>query len=87
MKKPFAKLFENEKLGQILVKIDCSDEDNFEAEVRVYFEPEEFGVCSTAFSFDSWDKAEEAFDKLDEELCLSIVEPVIEQFTGVFENA
>lgn len=81
--KKFAKLYEDENLGQILVKIDSAESDNHEAEVRIYFEPEGFGVCSTAFSYNSWDDAEDAFDKVDQEICVKIIEPLLEQFGGL----
>ena len=65
----FAKLFETEKYGQILVKIDSSDDG---PEVRFYFQPENLGVCSIAHSFkDSdagWLAAEKFFHKVDVEV-------------------
>lgn len=81
--KKFAKLFENEETGQILVKIDSAESDEHEAEVRIYFEPDGLGVCNTAFSFNDWEDAEEAFNKVDEQLCLDIIKPLIEQFGGL----
>lgn len=65
----FAKIFESEKYGQILVKIDS--DDNHDPEVRVYVEPPELGVCSVALSVKNededvaWSKAEELFQKLE----------------------
>ncbi len=78
----FAKLFDTD-IGQVLVKIDSSESEGFEAEVRIYFEPKGFGVCSTAFSFNDWDKAESAFELLDASKALEIVKPVINQFGGL----
>lgn len=72
----FAKLFYFEEIGQVLVKLDDGDKG---AEVRVYFQPKNLGVCSMAFTFkpDSeggeWDKAEKAFDLIDEDKAKDIV--------------
>ena len=78
----FAKIFDT-TIGQVLVKIDSAEADGFEAEVRIYFEPVGFGVCSTAFSFDNWDKAESAFELVDAEEALEIITLVIAQFSGI----
>ena len=82
MSKEFAKLYEDTDIGQILVKIDSADSDGHEAEVRIYFEPQGFGVCSTAFSYTSWEDAEKAFDMLDQELCIKIINPLLERIGG-----
>lgn len=63
----FAKLFEFDDIGQVLVKLD-SGEDG--PEVRFYFHPEGFGVCSMAVNFKGdedaqWDAAEAAFELVD----------------------
>jgi len=39
----FAKLYETEDHGQILVKLDAGDVG--QPEVRYYFEPKSLGVC------------------------------------------
>lgn len=63
----FAKLFESEAYGQILVKVDANDKG--EPEVRYFFQPEGLGVCSCAASFTDddagWDKAETLFAAVD----------------------
>jgi len=86
----FAKLYETE-LGQILVKVDSGE--NSEPEVRIFFEPEGLGVCSTAFTFkgeeeEQWERADEAFEKLTEHMCVELVEEFINKFVGkvVTEN-
>lgn len=43
----FAKLFEFEDLGQVLVMLDRGDDG---PEVRLYFKPNGLGVCSVACS-------------------------------------
>ena len=68
------------------MKIDSAESEEHEAEVRIYFEPKGLGVCSTALYLDDWDAAEEAFDKLDEQLCLDIIESLIEQFGGLSDD-
>ena len=65
----FAKIFESEKIGQILVKTEAGDDGM--PEVRYYFQPEDLGVCSAAISFpDSdagWELAEATFNASDME--------------------
>jgi len=61
----FAKLYETEEYGQILVKLDTNDEMN--PEVRYFFEPKNLGVCSIATIYQddsekSWDSAELIFN-------------------------
>ena len=77
----FAKLYKTKELGQILVKVDTNDKDG--AEVRYFFEPEGFGVCSVALEFiddeegSAWDKADDAFDKVDEDSATQFVENIV----------
>lgn len=62
--KQFAKLFEFEDLGQVLVMLDRGDDG---PEVRLYFKPDGLGVCSVACSNfpgdedEQWDHAEKEF--------------------------
>ncbi|MBV5972223.1 hypothetical protein [Pseudomonas aeruginosa] len=62
--KQFAKLFEFEDLGQVLVMLDRGDDG---PEVRLYFKPDGLGVCSVACSNfpggedEQWDHAEKGF--------------------------
>lgn len=85
----FAKLFQFEEIGQVLVKLDDGDEG---PEVRIYFQPENLGVCSTAFNFEEdqkgteWEKAEKAFEMVDEKTALSVVTELLKvtpKFGGV----
>jgi hypothetical protein len=63
----FAKIFESETLGQLLVKIDGNDHGA--PEIRVFFVPEGLGVCSVALAFtdndEGWDSADKAFDEVE----------------------
>lgn len=56
----FAKLFDHEKYGQLLVKLDTDNEGD--PEVRTYFKPKGLGVCSVAAGFkdddEGWELAE-----------------------------
>lgn len=76
----FAKLFQFEKIGQVLVKLDDGDEG---PEVRIYFQPENLGICSTAFNFKEdekgteWEKAESAFKMVDEKTAEGVVRELL----------
>ncbi len=76
----FAKLFVLETIGQVLVKLDDGENG---PEVRLYFQPEGLGVCSTAFNFKAdesgseWDKAEKAFEMVDSDKAEKIVRGVL----------
>lgn len=76
----FAKLFKFDDIGQVLVKVDDGEDG---AEVRVYFQPKGLGVCSTAFTFkadedeDENDKADKAFERIDEAKAYTIVTEVL----------
>lgn len=77
----FAKLYETEKYGQILVKIDRGGKRS-EPEVRFYVQPEDLGVCSLAAQYDDnddgWDKAEKFFESVDEEAAVQYVKHVFD---------
>ena len=81
----FAKLYES-KRGQVLVKLDTSH-DHYVPEVRFYFQPREFGVCSAAVSFidddDGWDKAEKYFKSIDKKGALEVVEETLRNIAAV----
>lgn len=81
----FAKLYET-KLGQILVKKD-TNEDSGNPEIRVYFEPEGFGVChiDTAMRDDSessWNDLDTIFDKITSKTAVKAVKAVLD--SGAF---
>jgi hypothetical protein len=61
----FAKLFESEKYGQLVVILQSADEGN--PEIRLFFKPSGLGVCSIAASFkddseQSWESCEKIFN-------------------------
>lgn len=70
----FAKMFESEEYGQVVVMND--DLDGLPA-VVVFFQPEGMGVCKAALKFsddeEGYDKCDAAFEKVDLELAESII--------------
>ena len=80
----FAKLYEVEETGQVLVKLSEGEDG---PEVRYYFEPEGLGVCSFAFQFkddekgSAWDKADAAFERADEEQALRLAKGMMQKMT------
>lgn len=65
----FAKLYDFEDLGQVLIVIDQSDDEDCVPSIKVSSIPSEnLGVCSTSFKYEDndegWDKARAAFDSL-----------------------
>ncbi|WP_426747237.1 hypothetical protein [Pseudomonas aeruginosa] len=75
--KQFAKLFEFEDLGQVLVMLDRGDDG---PEVRLYFKPDGLGVCSVACSNfpggedEQWDHAEKGFTTVNSQGVHEIVD-------------
>lgn len=71
----FAKIFETEEQGQILVKKDQTEGGC--AEVRFFFEPESLGVCSVAVNFDDtdagWASADNIFSEITEKMAVNMV--------------
>lgn len=96
MKKPFAKLFENEELGQVLITLDSRSEEGGVCQISISVEPEGFGVCSTNLIFggeesgetedEAWDKAEAAFAQIDEEKAFSMARSFVEQTQRMFSS-
>ena len=84
----FAKLFEHEKHGQLLVKMDMDQEGS--PEIRTFFEPEGFGVCSIAIGFpdtdEGWDGAETLFQAYGIEQAVVTVEGVMDRFVSEFDQ-
>jgi len=78
----FAKLYNSEKYGQILVKNDTDSEDG-SPEVRFYAQPEGFGICSLALGFkdsdEGFDSADEAFNNVDQEKAEEIISKMFEE--------
>ena len=80
----FAKLFENEEHGQLLVKLD-TDPETLNPEIRLYFQLPGTGVCSLAICWESdteedWDNADKAFERYDEKMAIGAVTSVKETY-------
>lgn len=62
----FAKLFESEKYGQILVVKSTDDYDK--PSIKFSCEPEGFGICSISANYadtdEGWDKRDVEFEKI-----------------------
>lgn len=76
----FAKLFDTDIYGQILVVIDEGDEG---PEVRFSFTPAGLGVCSQAIKYsqeseDGWNNAQNFFDSIDETIAIESIKPTID---------
>lgn len=69
MMEKFCKLFESEEYGQILLKLDHA-EDKEGAELRMFVQPPDLGVCSFALFYGDedadWDRAEKALADMDQ---------------------
>ena len=59
----FAKLFEDEKYGQILVMLDTNE--NGEPCVKIMAQPPGLGVCAFALSFKDEEDAQDTFDHIE----------------------
>lgn len=74
----FAKLFGSDD-SQVLVMLGKGDDDC--PELSVLFKPEGFGVCKLCYGFedsdDGWDKAEAAFEEIDEAKARVAVDAVL----------
>jgi len=77
----FAKLYETEKYGQIVVFNDvCEVEDV--PELKFYFIPEALDLCSSAIKFSAddngFDLCDAAFESCDQEFAERIVASIVE---------
>lgn len=81
----FAKIYETSAVGQILVKKDEGEDQT--PEVRFFFKPQGLGVCSVALTFpdtdQGWDDCDAAFEKVDEETSIKVVEEIIQKYAGL----
>ena len=83
VKNTFAKLYDTE-LGQILVKIDENDEWN--PEVRFYFQPKNLGVCNFAYTMkddseESWEVAQDIFNETTKDKAVETVRGLLKDLT------
>ena len=76
----FAKLFETEEHGQILVKKDEGDEG---LEVRIYIQPENLGRCNFAYIYQGQNREEQSakcFERIDSTKAMDMVVAFYEKF-------
>ena len=75
----FAKLFESESLGQILVMKDTNDDDD--PCVTVMFDPQLEGLenIKTKFGFDDEEHRDRIFDRVDLEKAESVVRSTLRE--------
>lgn len=78
-----AKIFNTKEHGQ-LCAIRSSENLQLRPEIRVFCEPNGFGVCSSALLYDDteegWDTQEEVFKNLTEEQAIAIASPIFDAF-------
>lgn len=81
---PFAKLFETEKFGQILVVADTNDEGDPAVVVSVM--PPGLGVCAVKLCYpdtdDGWAKRDDTFRAIDEAGACDIAAAAFKQSEG-----
>jgi hypothetical protein len=80
----FAKVFDSEDFGQIVLIMQSADETG-KPELRVFFKPESLGVCSLTLSYsdtdEGWDNCESNFNNADLEFTEGLVKPILEQIS------
>lgn len=85
----FAKLFQYDDIGQVLVVIDQAEGGKSGPEVRFSFTAPDFGVCSAKFNFpdteEGWDKAEKFFAGAVEKTSYEVVKPTIDKFAEMLK--
>lgn len=89
--KDFAKLFRFDDIGQVLVTLDEAEGDDVSGpEIKISFIPKGFGVSAVKLANfgtdkdEAWNKAEKAFDTIDEAFAYKTAKRVIDQFTEMF---
>lgn len=85
--KPFARLFETDRFGQILVTFSINDLD--EPEITFSFTPKNLGICSATIGFDDTEDglmtAEALFEKFSTlETVLDFIQPTITRMNQDF---
>lgn len=80
----FAKLFQYDDIGQVLVVIDqTEDAEKVGPEIRFSFTAPGLGICAVKMNFpdteEGWDKAEEIFSLASEQTSYDVVKPTIDK--------
>jgi len=83
----FAKLYETEQHGQILVVIDTNDDGS--PSVTISVEPEGMGVCSLGPSWKDtdvgWSSAEKLFNDMTEDMAITFADEIFSQLSALNE--
>jgi hypothetical protein len=89
--KQFAKLFQFEDIGQVLLTIDASEEPNtYGPEIKITFKPKNLGVCAVKLSNfgkdedEAWVKGEDSFVAMDEAFAYKTAKKVIDEYNSMF---
>ena len=76
----FAKIYETEETGQVLMKVDQGGEG---PEVRFYFVPEGLGICSTAMQYkntdEGWENANKFFEEMTENRAIEFAKGMMQK--------
>lgn len=87
----FAKLFEFDDIGQVLVVIRASNEDaaedgeKFEAKIEISAIPFDIGVFTIRLFYRTWEIADKAFEGIDEVSARAFADKIIETATPFVE--
>lgn len=80
----FAKIFENKRLGQMIIMKKQTELGA--PELRFFFQPEGFGVCEFAIGFNDQDASEsrfaEAYDEMTPQIAYEIIDGYLKHMTA-----
>jgi len=74
----FAKIFENKRLGQVIIMKKQTELGA--PELRFFFQPEGFGVCEFAIGFNDQDATESRFEEAYNEMTPQIAYEIIDGY-------
>jgi hypothetical protein len=74
----FAKIFENKRLGQVVIMKKQTELGA--PELRFFFQPEGFGVCEFAIGFNDQDATESRFEEAYNEMTPQIAYEIIDGY-------
>jgi hypothetical protein len=88
----FCKLFETDKYGQILIKLDQAAVGlGLGAELRIFAQPPGFGACSIATFYgnddEDWDRAQQALDDMTQSKAEAVAAAIFASCSEVGEQA
>lgn len=74
----FCRVYDNKRYGQIVIMKKQSEEGA--PEIRLFFQPEGFGVCNFAIGFKSDDAPESAYNQAFNEITLKVAIEIIDGY-------